>query len=152
MLSAGARGEDDHRQVARGRLTIEAADQLVAVEARHLQIGDDDVDRLLGQLLERLGAVPRGDDVEARALEHAADEFPHADRVVDEQNATPWPRTAGAATAARSRRISAVRGQGRGGAHLEELQRVEQQDDAPLSGDGRAREGSDALRGMRRGS
>src|SRR5437660_12729385 len=52
VLGAGARGEPDHRQVTRARLAVEVADQLVAVEAWHLQIRDDDVDRLLRELLQ----------------------------------------------------------------------------------------------------
>src|SRR6267143_3539890 len=65
VLGAGPSGQDDHRQVARGRLAVEIADQIVAVETRHLQIGDDDVDRLLRELEERFGAIPGGDDVES---------------------------------------------------------------------------------------
>src|SRR5881628_2783429 len=140
VLGAGPRGEDDDRQVARRRLAVEVADQLVAVETRHLQIRDDDVDRLLGELLERLGTVPGGDDVEPGALEHAADELPHADRIVDEQDA---------ALGLGGRRDHRLRltpeRLGRGGAYLEELQGVEQEDDPPLPRDGGAGERSDAL-------
>src|SRR5882724_10562894 len=87
VLGAGPRGQDDHRQVARRGLPVEVADQLVAVESRHLQIGDDHVDRPLGELLERLGTVPGSDDAKSGALEHPPDELPHADGVVDEKDA-----------------------------------------------------------------
>src|SRR6266852_1151854 len=42
VLGAGSSGQDDHRQVARGGLAVEVADQLVAVEARHFQGRDED--------------------------------------------------------------------------------------------------------------
>src|SRR6266849_8926806 len=68
VLGARARGQHHHGQIAGGWLPVEVTDQLVAVEARHLQIRDDDVDGVLGELLEGLGAVAGGDDAKARAL------------------------------------------------------------------------------------
>src|SRR5262245_2013931 len=89
VLGPGPRRENDHRKVAGRRLPAEAADQLVAVESWHLKIRDEDVNRELGQLLERLGSVTGGRDVEPGALEHAAHEFPHAEGVVDEHDTAP---------------------------------------------------------------
>src|SRR5262245_49362950 len=48
VLGAGPGRQDDDRQVARRRLAVEVADQLVAVEPWHLEVRDDDVDRLFG--------------------------------------------------------------------------------------------------------
>src|SRR5882724_122728 len=145
VLGAGPSGQDDHRQVARGGLAAEVADQLVAVEARHLQIRDDDVDRLLRELLQRFRAVPGGDDVEPGALEHSADELAHADRVVDEQDAALGLRRRRGDRLVLAAELDGARPGGRG-AHLEELQRVEEQDDVPLPGDGCTGEGPDALK------
>src|SRR5438309_478043 len=144
VLGAGPSGQDDHRQVARGRLAVEIADQLVAVETRHLQIGDDDVDRMLRKLLERFGTIPGGDDVEPGTLEHSADELAHADRVVDEQDTALGLGGGHGDRFPLAAKLGSTR-PGRAGAHVEKLQRVEQQDDLALPGDGRASEGPDAL-------
>src|SRR5262249_47321300 len=56
VLGARARGQHHHRQSSRRRPAVEVTDQLVAVQSRHLEIGDDDVHRVLRELLERLGA------------------------------------------------------------------------------------------------
>src|SRR5712692_10627666 len=144
MLGARAGGQHHDRQVPRRRLPVQVADQLVAVEARHLQICDNDVDGVLAELLQRLGAVPRNDDAKARPLEHAAHELPDADRVVHEQDAAPAVGSGGAEHAALAARVAGP-GRRRGHAHLEELQGVEQQDDMPLAGYRGSGERADAL-------
>src|SRR6266566_2786210 len=144
VLGAGPRGQDHDREVTRARLAVEVADQLVAVEARHLQVHDDDVDRLLREQLQRFRAVPGGDDVEPGTFEHSADEPAHADRVVDEQDAALGLSGRRGDRLALATRVAGAR-PGRRRTHLEKPQRVEQQDDLPLSGHGRAGEGPDAL-------
>src|SRR6266699_958241 len=62
----------------RGGAAAHVVDQLVAVHARHLEVGDDDVEGGLGQPGHRVGAVARRGDVEAGFLEHLADESTHA--------------------------------------------------------------------------
>ena len=56
------------RKIPSGGAPPQVLDQGVAVHARHLEVGDHHVDRLLGQLLDRVMAVNRGEHIEAAAF------------------------------------------------------------------------------------
>ena len=59
-LLARPRGQHDHRDVPRGRVRPQRAQQFEAVDPRHHHVGQDDVGLPLGHRPERLLAVGRG--------------------------------------------------------------------------------------------
>ena len=70
-----------------GRRVADALREVVAAHLRHHDVGEQEID--LRQLVEqalRLARQPRGEDVVAGALEHAADELAHRRLVLDEQD------------------------------------------------------------------
>ena len=58
---------------------------LVAVHARHFDVEQDDVGRVLLEHLHGIDAVARGEHAHAVALEQALGHAAHGDRVVDHQ-------------------------------------------------------------------
>ena len=78
------RREHDDRDDALG---AEAAADLEAVDARHHDVEDHEVEALAGEGLERLLAVARGDDLVALLLEGEAQQLEDRLLVVDQQDA-----------------------------------------------------------------
>ena len=77
------RGEEDDGHVG---LLAHAAQQLHAVHARHLDIEDAEIGRILGQRLERGRAVAVGPDLVAFGLERHAERGQDVALVVDERD------------------------------------------------------------------
>ena len=77
----------DHQHLHAEPAALDLADEFQAVHAGHLQVGDDDVDRPLGQPAERFdGAGARG-DVVAGVAQHVGHGFAGRGVVVDHQHA-----------------------------------------------------------------
>ena len=74
-------GDHDHRDVTRIRRRLEPLEDRDAVELGHDDVEEHDVDRLVGEQLERLRSVCRGADRMAVLLEEASEQLP-ADAVV----------------------------------------------------------------------
>src|SRR5262249_21794980 len=83
---ARLRGEQDHRHVGERRLGAHAAAQLVAVEARHDEVGDDEVGPERHHVGQRLLRAPGLQELVARP-EHGLDDASVGRRVVDEKDA-----------------------------------------------------------------
>src|SRR5687768_7297472 len=83
MLLGGARGDDDDRDVLRARVAAHLARQIEAVHARHLDVHQHYRRQGLAQLLQRLQPVLGGDYLVALALEQAAGDLAHGERIVD---------------------------------------------------------------------
>ena len=70
----------DHQHLHAEPAALDLADEFEAVHAGHLQVGDDDVDRPLGQPGERFDGAGAGGDVVAGVAEHVGDAFARARR------------------------------------------------------------------------
>jgi hypothetical protein len=80
-------GDDHHRDVGAGGRRAEAADELGAVEIRHLEVGDDEIGRLIRRVVERQQRVVEGphlDPVVERGRETLED-LEIGDPVVDDR-------------------------------------------------------------------
>jgi hypothetical protein len=83
-LEAAKRGQHDDRQI--GPVGDDVLAQLEAGHALHVEIGDDDVDIVLGQRRDRVRAAAERHDVEAALLEAELDEIDHLALVVDDKH------------------------------------------------------------------
>ena len=86
MLGAGARGDHHHRDIFSPRLLPQMRHQLVAVSARHLEIGHDQVAATLGGDLESLESIGRQFDAVACLFEHAPHELAYADGIIGQDD------------------------------------------------------------------
>ena len=91
-------GEDDHRQAGLG--AGDPAEQGQAVLARHLEVGDDDVDAGEPPVVEGGAGVRRRAHLEALAGEDGGQRFADVGLVVDHQHAAAGGHRAGSSTAA----------------------------------------------------
>ena len=84
-LEAAERGDHDHRDI--GEDLGEALAERDAVEATHVEVGDDGIDALVrGQQVERVAAVRRVPHREAALAEGAPQHLAHARVVLDHQH------------------------------------------------------------------
>ena len=83
MAAEGGHDDEGDLAVARPRLLHE----LDAVEARHLQVGEDDVGRELLELAERLEAVGGGLDRVALVAQELGERRTRVGLVVDDEDA-----------------------------------------------------------------
>src|SRR5579859_3829978 len=74
----------DHGRFAQPRMLFDVLADFVSVFLRHDDVGDDDVGRVLFDLLQRRVRVAAGDDLDVLAPERDLDDFAHRRRVVDE--------------------------------------------------------------------
>ena len=139
MFRAGARGQHHHGELTIGRLGTQARDQLISVHARHLDVEEHQVGRYRGtvehvqrfETILGLQRLPTGLSDQIR--KHAA----HAQRVVDDQNLPRLPSRGGRVDEGLVCRLLFL------GA-FEEVGRVEDEDDAAVPHQGRARHSGDA--------
>ena len=82
----GGEGGDDHHDRASREAAGDVLGDLEAVDARHLQVNEGDVGRLVLQEAERRLAVPRRADEVAAALQDPPHSLPHALLVVDDEH------------------------------------------------------------------
>ena len=85
-LDRAERGHHDHRQV--GVALAQACQQLDAVHAGHLQVGEHQVGRELLQLAQRLEPVGGGLDLVALVAQELGERGARVDLVVDDQDAS----------------------------------------------------------------
>src|SRR4051812_37529729 len=84
------RGEADDRQLREARIAAHRAGEVEAAHARHLDVGEDDVEALSGlQQDERFLRRCRAGDGVARGLQHRRQHVAEERRVVDQQHAAP---------------------------------------------------------------
>ncbi len=83
-LEAAERGQHEHRHI--GSRRDDLLTQLEAGHALHVEIGDDDIDVLLGQLRERIGTTAERHRGEPALLEPELDELDHLALVVDDEH------------------------------------------------------------------
>src|ERR1700728_4475678 len=76
MFGSGAGRHYEHGNLARSGILPQMGHQLVAIHARHLEVGDDEMAANLGDDLGRFQAIGRELDAVAGLFEHAAYEFP----------------------------------------------------------------------------
>ena len=115
VLLPRAAGDDDDGQVLVVGQEAQLADQLEAVHARHLEVGEHQIEGLGAQLVHAVDAVDRQGDLDAQALEGHLGELAHRQRVVDEQHPQRAPRRRPPARAGRPRAAACrvLRGPGR---------------------------------------
>src|SRR6201991_2128690 len=82
VLLASARGDHDDRDIAQARIGLHVRGELVAVHARHLDVQQHQVGYALVQFLDGVDTVLGGHHFELVALEHAAGDLAHGDRIV----------------------------------------------------------------------
>src|SRR5581483_2838864 len=88
VLRACARGDDHHRDTARGWTLAQLSHQLVTRHARHFQVRDDEMAAVLGDEFGGFEAVGGQLDAIAILFEHASHELADGDGVVgDDDNA-----------------------------------------------------------------
>src|SRR5579863_5059552 len=82
MLGSGARGDDENGDAARDGILAQMGHQLVAIHARHFEVGDQEMASDLGDDFGGFEAV--GSDFHAIAglFQHASNEFANADGIV----------------------------------------------------------------------
>jgi hypothetical protein len=84
-LDGAVRGDEDEREA---RLVgLDPAQQAHAVDHRHLEVADHEVEQLVLELRDRRGPVLRGVDLVAHALEVGRQHLPDGRLVVDDQDA-----------------------------------------------------------------
>src|SRR3984885_2581019 len=82
MFGAGARGDDHHWNFSRDGILAQMGHKLVAVHARHFEVGDHQVAAYLGDEFGSFEAVRGEFHAIAGFFEHASDEFADADGIV----------------------------------------------------------------------
>src|ERR1700674_3451113 len=82
MFRPRARGNDHHGNAPRRRTLAQLHHQFVTSHARHLEVGDDQMAAVLGHQFGGFESVRRQFHAVSVLLQHPADEFAHADRVV----------------------------------------------------------------------
>src|SRR5271154_208157 len=88
MFFAGARSDHQHRDAPCGGPLAELGHQFIAGHARHFEVGDDQVAAVLRNEFGGFETVGGEFDAIAVLLEHASDEFAHADGVVGDDDQT----------------------------------------------------------------
>ncbi len=86
--------DDDHGQLRESVVAADHFDQLLTVHLGHHDVGDQEVDRLVDEQLERLTAMGRLQDpgiIEARDLQTLFHDHPGNARIVD-QDMRGWVR------------------------------------------------------------
>jgi hypothetical protein len=86
------RGHQDHRQQRGGGARAQAAHELVAVHARHQDVGDHQVGALGAHDVERRHGVERHLDLIAEVAQQAGHHFGVGALVVDDQDALSHPQ------------------------------------------------------------
>src|SRR5581483_9831171 len=80
-------GHENHRQVLEAAVLFDPLRQAEAVEPRHLNVGNDDIERFFVQLDQRVLAVHRGRNVEPRGFEDIFLERPRRQRIFHHEHA-----------------------------------------------------------------
>ncbi len=80
------RRDHDHRQVPQLRVHLHALQHLIAIELRHHDVEEHEIDRLASEPLERRQAVGRADRRVAEQLELLLEQVDVQRLVVDDQN------------------------------------------------------------------
>src|SRR4051794_9018836 len=89
VFFAAAGGHDDHRDLLPAPGPADRPGELEPVHAGHLDVGDDQVGRLVLEAGGTIEPVDRGDDVVTGALEDDPLQLTYADRVLDDEHARP---------------------------------------------------------------
>ena len=118
VLVRGARRDHDDRHVARARIAAQVARQVEAVHARHLDVDQHHVGQRVLHLRERIQPVLGRQHLVALALEQAAGDLAHGERVVHHHDQRrggaagprPPPRAVVRSAAARARAAPAATG------------------------------------------
>ena len=85
VLVTGSRRHDDNRCLLRLRSAAQSLDHFIAIELRHLKIGDDQPIILGGRLTETFFSVHRRIDFIPSRLQHPAHKLSDAQGVVDQE-------------------------------------------------------------------
>src|SRR4051794_28801550 len=131
VLLAPPRRHDDDRHLLPSASPADGAREGVAVHARHLDVGQDEIGGIALEPGGAVEAVDRGHHLVARALEDDPLELADTDGVLDDEDPGP---AAGRLLLLDSRRGQAARGRRLTG----ELAEVDEEDHAAVAVDGRA--------------
>src|SRR4029453_11318177 len=83
-------GDDEQRCLTVVRVHLHEVDELEPVDVRHVDVGDDQIEAVAGQQLQRVEAAARADDLGALDLRKSrGDELPRRGRVLDDENLVP---------------------------------------------------------------
>src|SRR6202789_2596994 len=153
MFGAGARGDDHHWNFSRDGILAQMCHKLVAVHARHFEVGDHQVAADLGDEFGSFEAVGGEFYAIAGFFQHAPDEFADADGIVGDYydaivlnrvHGASWNAAGGDCFRARSENAGCGRRCGQrgafGGVRCGEAIQIDQENQAAVGRDGRAGE------------
>src|SRR5262249_42627419 len=105
-------GDDDQRRLTVVRVHLHEVDELEPVDVRHVDVGDDQVEPVARQQLERVEAAAGADHLRTiDLLDGRGDELPRSGRVLDDENLVPH-------SPAGPLSLAGSFGRGRDGTHL----------------------------------